>query len=259
MPSFDELWPTGPRFKQSENSFKLSTDSVLLADFVNMRRAGNCLDLGSGCGVLCILLAFKNLQSQILGIELQKDYADLSLENLRENALDGRVSVINADLRSHRSLFPAESFDLVVSNPPYFPLGSGYMAPSPHRAAARGEENCSLSELVSCAKWALRYGGSFALVHRPERLSEIFCAMSSSGIEPKRLRLVSYSAHKAPALALIEGKRGGKAGLKIEAPLIMTDEHGGESDEVQKIYRRGKYRPNTHNNQDSGRTGGWKI
>ena len=256
MPLFDELWPCGPRFKQSENSFKLSTDSVLLADFVNMRRTERCLDLGSGCGVLCVLLAFKNLQSQIMGIELQKDYADLSLENLRANSLDDRISVINADLRSHKNLFPAESFDLVVSNPPYFPQGSGYMAPAPHRAAARGEENCSLNDLISCAKWALRYGGSLALVHRPERLSEIFCAMSSSGIEPKRLRLVSYSAKKAPALALIEGKRGGKPGLKIEAPLIMTDENGEESDEVQRIYRRGKYSPNIQNNQDKGRTGG---
>lgn len=244
MNTFDELWSGGPRFMQTEESFKLSTDSVLLADFANVRRAQSCLDLGSGAGVICVLLAAKNLNAQITGIELQPDFADLSRLNISENGMAGRVNIITADLREFKNLVKADSFDLVVSNPPYFVENSGYSAPSGHRAQAREEKNCTLSDICAAAKWALRWGGTFALVHRPERLSEIFVAMTEVGIEPKRLRMVSYSAEKAPSLVLVEGKRGGKKGLKIGEPLILTDGNGYESLEVQRIYKRGAFAPN---------------
>ena len=244
MNAFDELWRGGPRFMQTEESFKLSTDSVLLADFANVRRVQSCLDLGSGAGVLCVLLAAKNLNAQITGIEIQPNFADLSRLNIVENGMEGRVQIITADLREHKSLLKAESFDLIVSNPPYFVENSGYSAPANHRASAREEKSCTLMDICAAAKWALRWGGTFALVHRPERLSEIFVAMTEAGIEPKRLRMVSYNAEKPPSLVLIEGKRGGKKGLKIEAPLVLTDGNGNESLEVQKIYKRGAFAPN---------------
>lgn len=246
--TFDELWSGGPRFMQTEESFKLSTDSVLLADFANVRRAQSCLDLGSGAGVLCVLLAAKNLNSQITGIELQPNFADLSRLNIAENGMEDRLKIITADLREYKSLVKAERFDLVVSNPPYFAENSGYSAPIGHRAQAREEKSCTLSDICAAAKWALRWGGTFALVHRPERLSEIFVAMTEAGIEPKRLQMVSYSAEKAPSLVLVEGKRGGKKGLKIEAPLILTDCNGNDSIEVQKIYKRGLFAPNGEGN-----------
>lgn len=244
MKEFDELWRGGPRFMQTEESFKLSTDSVLLADFANIKRAGRCLDLGSGTGVLSVLLAAKNPISEIVGIEIQPAFAEICRENLAANGMEGRAEIINADLCEHRKLISAESFDLVVSNPPYFAEKSGYSAPAGYRAAAREEKNCTLRDICGAAKWALRWGGMFALVHRPERLSEIFCAMTDAGIEPKRLRMVSYSSDKAPNLVLIEGRRGGKKGLKIEAPLFLTDGYGNDSDEVQRIYKRGAYAPN---------------
>lgn len=244
MNSFDELWRGGPRFMQTEESFRLSTDSVLLADFANMKRVNYCLDLGSGAGVLCVLLAAKNPNTELTGIELQPNFADLSRLNIAENGMESRTRIITADLREHRGLLKAESFDLVVSNPPYFAENSGCSAPAEHRASAREEKSCTLLDICSAAKWALRWGGTFALVHRPERLSEIFCALTQAGIEPKRLRMVSYSAEKAPSLVLVEGKRGGKKGLKIEAPLILTDDDGNDSDEVQRIYKRGAYAPN---------------
>ena len=245
MDAFDELWPGGPRFMQTEESFRLSTDSVLLADFANIKRAKSCLDLGSGAGVLCVLLAAKNPDASICGIELQPAFAELSRKNLAENGMESRADIITGDLRDHRSLIKAESFELVVSNPPYFAENSGYSAPKSHRASAREELSCTLSDICAAARWALRWGGSLALVHRPERLSEIFCAMTEAGIEPKRLRMVSHSAGKAPSLVLIEGKRGGKKGLKIEAPLILTSADGSDSDEVKKIYKRGAYAPDT--------------
>jgi len=243
MNAFDELWQGGPRFMQTEESFKLSTDSVLLADFANMKRVGSCLDLGSGAGVLCVLFATKNKAAEITGIELQPGFADLSRLNIAENSMADRVKIITADLREYRSLFRASTFDLVVSNPPYFAENSGYSAPGDYRAQAREEKNCTLPDICTAAKWALRWGGIFALVHRPERLSEIFVAMTEAGIEPKRLRMVSFSAEKAPSLILVEGKRGGKKGLKIEAPLILTDGNGNESVEALRIYKRGAYAP----------------
>ena len=243
MEAFDELWRGGPRFMQTEESFKLSTDSVLLSDFGNIKRAKYCLDLGSGAGVLCVLLAEKNPNAFITGIEIQPDFAELSRRNLSENGMENRADIINADLREYRSLIKAESFDLVVSNPPYFAENSGYSAPALHRASAREEKSCSLKELCAAAKWALRWGGSFALVHRPERLSEVLCELTEAGIEPKRLRMVSHSTLKAPSLVLVEGRRGGGKGLKIEAPLILTNANGSASDEVQRIYKRGAYAP----------------
>lgn len=243
MNAFDELWLGGPRFMQTDESFKLSTDSVLLSDFARMRRSGACLDLGSGTGILCVLLASKYPEASLTGIELQPGFADLSRKNLAENSLENRAKIINADLREIRRLIPADSFDLVVTNPPYFPENSGYRAPLDHRATAREETNCTLQDICAAARWALRWGGTFSLVHRPERLSEIFCAMTEADIEPKILRMVSHSASSVPSLVLIEGKRGAKKGLKIEAPLILTDFDGKDSDEVQRIYKRGAYAP----------------
>jgi tRNA1Val (adenine37-N6)-methyltransferase len=236
MRDYDELWPRGPRFRAG--GFRLCTDSVLLAAFVNTDRVRRCIDLGCGSGILSVLLAEKNADMQIDGVEIQAEAAVLCQENLTENGLDGRCSVTLGDLRQSKSLFPAGGYDLVVSNPPYFPTGSGYEAPDPSRAETRDERNCTLSDLCAAAAWLCRWGGRFALVHRPERLSEVFCAMTAVGMEPKRLRLVQVRAAAAPSLALIEGRRGGRPGLAIEAPLVLCREDGGETDEIKTIYHR---------------------
>lgn len=243
MEDFDELWLGGPRFKRDEGSFRLSTDSVLLGDFAGIKKNSRCLDLGSGAGVLCVLLAEKHVSAKITGIEIQPEFARMSRENVRENSMDGRVEIINADLREHKTLVSSGSFDFVVSNPPYFAQNSGFSAPATHRAAAREEKHCTLADICAAARWALRWGGGFALVHRPERLSEIACAMTEAGIEPKRMRMVQHSANRAPSLILIEGQRGASPGLVIEPPLILTGDTGRDSDEVQRIYRRGAYAP----------------
>lgn len=238
MDSFDELWPGGPRFAAG-GGFRLGTDSVLLAHFINMSRVRRCADLGSGAGVLSVLLALKNPDARIDGVEIQPGSAQAGHENLLINGLEGRCRVITGDLREHRSLLEAGAYDLVVSNPPYFPVGSGKAAPDPGRAAEREERSCTLAELITAAAYLCRWGGSLCLVHRPERLSELFCTMSGAGIEPKRLRLVSAREGSAPSLVLVEGRRGGRPGLTIEPPLVLFAPDGGESDEVKMIYHRG--------------------
>lgn len=221
MYQFEELWENGPRFCGGVG-FKLSTDSGLLSDFAKIKNVQRCLDLGSGSGVLCVILASKNADCSFVGIEINPDAAEISRLNIAENGFDNRAEILTADLKEHRNLIKVASFDLVVSNPPYFAQNSGYSALKSDRAVAREEKECTLTDICTAARWALRWGGVFCMVHRPERLSEIFCAMTEAGIEPKRLKIVAHSADKTPSLVLVEGKRGAKKGLVIESPLILT-------------------------------------
>ena len=238
MSNFDELWPGGPKFLQSDTGFKLSTDSVLLAHFVNTSRVKRCIDLGSGAGILTVLLCEKNPNLQIEGVEIQQDSVTLSKQNLEANGLSNRAVIHHADLREHRRFLEAGVYDLVVSNPPYFAEHSGKSAPVTSRAIARDERTCSLTDLCTAAGYLCRWGGNFAVVHRPERLSELFCAMTCAGIEPKRLQLICYRSNCIPSLVLVEGRRGGKPGLTIEAPLVLTNPDGSQSDKVLQIYHR---------------------
>lgn len=208
----------------------------MLAGFVRVKPSARCADLGSGTGLLSVLLCQRHPELSVTGIEIGERAAELSRENLRINGFEGRAKVLCADLRDHRSLFEAGSFDAVFSNPPYFPAGGGGSAPEGPRRTARSETDCSLSDVCQAAAALLRFGGAFFMVHRPERLSEICVALTGSGLEPKRLRLVCPRAEAAPALALIESRRGGKPGLRIEPSLVLTLPDGSPSPEVRELY-----------------------
>ena len=233
--AFDTLWPGGPRFAQSGDGYPLSTDSVLLAHFAATARAGSIFDLGCGAGVLTVLLQLSHPGAAVGGIELSAAAAELCRRNLAENGMDPG-GILCGDLREHRRLLKAGAWDLVVSNPPYFSAGSGYSAPDPARADAREERTCTLDDVCAAAGYLCRWGGAFALVHRPERLAEVFAALTAHGLEPKRLRPVQHRAGAAPSLVLVEARRGGKPGLAYEAPLLLTGDDGGDSEEVREIY-----------------------
>ncbi len=237
MTGFDELWPGGPRFLQQEDSFRLSTDSVLLHSFAAPIRAKKILDIGCGAGVLTVLLSHSRPEANVAGIDIQHDSALLSRCNLQANGFEPEA-ILEGDIRNFRELYQAGFFDLVISNPPYFPVDSGYNAPLDSRAIARDERCLTLDQLCAAAKYLCRWGGAFALVHRPERLSEIFCTLTKHGLEPKRLRMVQYKAGHAPNLVLIEARRGGKPGLNIEKPLILCTSDGSDTQEVRDIYHR---------------------
>ena len=237
MPDFTELWPGGPAFAQAENQ-RLSTDSVLLADFVPLRPGRRGIDLGCASGAVALLLLARERTLDMTGLELEENAAALARANLEQNGLSGRARIVTGDIRAHRELFRAGSFDLAVSNPPYFPVGSGARSPDPARAAARSETDCSLEELCRAAAWLLQTGGSFCVVHRPERLSELLSAMTAHALEPKRLRLVAKRFDSAPSLVLVEGRRGARPGLRIEPPLLLTEPDGAESTELRRIYHR---------------------
>ena len=238
MNNIDELWPGGPRYIQRPGVFKLGSDSVLLAAFAKLGRVKTVCDLGTGGGVLPILLQAYKPGMEITGIEIDAAAVELSRENIALNGMEDKINVIHGDMREYKTHLEAGKFDLVVSNPPYFAAGSGYESDT--LPTARGEAECSLEDVCRAAAYAVRWGGNFAIVHRPERLSELFCTLTACGLEPKRLRMTHYKTGTAPNLVLIEARRGGKPGLVIEPPLIMTDEAGGESEEIRRIYRRGE-------------------
>lgn len=237
MNNFVELWSGGPRFAQSEH-FKLGTDSVLLADFVNTGKFKRGIDLGTGSGILPLLLLTKSEKLRMTGLEINEDACRCAQANLSENGLCGRGDIVCGDIRVCREMFKSGEFDLVVANPPYFAEGSGAVSPNSERAAARDERNCSLDDICRAAAYLCRTGGAFCLVHRAERLSEVFCKLSEYCLEPKRLRTVSHSAQNEPSLVLIEARRGGKTGLKIMPPLFLRNSDGSETDEVLRIYHR---------------------
>ena len=236
--TYDELWPSGPKFIQAEGAFKLCTDSVLLSAFAGGGRPLKICDIGFGAGVIGIILAYMHPLSHITGVEINEGAYNIAMKNISLNGLHERSEVILGDIRDHRSFLKAGEFDLVVSNPPYFPLGSGRAAKKESMVAARDDRTCTISQLCAAASYITKWGGRFALVHRPERLSDVMCAMASSGIEPKILRFVQHKAGSAPNLFLLEGKRGGKSGLTVMPPLIMTNDDGTYTDELLRIYHR---------------------
>ena len=218
-----ELWKNGPSFE--DGSFKVSTDSVLLASFASPK-GKNGIDIGCGSGIISLIMLCTNETLHMTGIDVNEDAAETASSNIQRNGLSARYKVICGDIREHRKLFNTGSFDIAVCNPPYYPENSGKLSSNTVKALARGETLCTLEDICKAAAYLLPTGGSFYLVHKPERLSEIFCTMTKYSIEPKRLREVQYRIGRAPNLVLIEGRRGGRKGISVEAPLILTNEDG---------------------------------
>ena len=222
---------------KSTDALFVSTDSVLLADFAAPFAKGRGLDMGCGSGLLSIILAYDLPELYMDGVEIEARAAELARSNVQKNGLSDRIRKICADLRTLRETDVGGKYDFIVSNPPYFPPGSGTVSEDPQKAAAKSESLCTLRELAESAARLLGTGGRLFMVHKPERLSEIFRMMSESSLEPKRLRLVEARPGAAPSLALMELRRGGRPGLVIEPALRLKDENGAESAEYRKIYR----------------------
>ena len=211
------------------DGFPLSTDSMVLADFVKLPKNAKILDLGSGCGTLGMLLCARDGNCSVCGIELDSQAHATALENIDRNALTARLFSICADLRT----MPCQpgSFDVCVSNPPYFSGGARHS----RNPVARQEDTCTPKELFAAASRALRWGGDFFLVHKPERLAELFFEGSSAGLEPKRLRLVRHRPDSPISLILLSCRRGGKPGLQIEE-LTLHHSDGTPTDDYRRIY-----------------------
>ena len=240
MERFDRLWPGGPGYYYDDALFPPGTDSFLLSGFPRLKPGLRVCDLGSGTGLLGFLLLARQRELRVTGVELQPAAVRLADKTAAENGLTDRLRTVTADLRDHRHLFPAGSFDLVVANPPYYPPGSGRLPADAARRTARSEESCTLEDLCAAAAFLLRWDGACCLVHKPERLTDLLLALRTAGLEPKRLRLICKQPGTAPSLVLAEGRRGGKPGLTVLPPLILQTPDGAPTPEVDALYFRTK-------------------
>ncbi len=217
----DQLWPGGPLYRRFEGVFPLSSDTAWLGDFVRLGRVETVCDLGCGGGALSLQLLGRKPGLRVSAVDLLPAAAEAARYNAALNGFD--MDVRCGDLRDWRAFFRPGSFDLVVSNPPYWERSGGVAGGS--RGLAR-QESCDPEELCLAAAGLTRQRGRFCLVYPPERLGELICAMTAAGLEPKRLRLVHKDAAAAPCAALLEGVRGGGKGLSVLPPLFTEGEKG---------------------------------
>ena len=239
MEHWEALCPGGYRFVYDDALFRPGTDTFLLSSLPRLKAGLRICDLGCGTGLLGLLLMQRQRGGMtVTGVDIQPAAVELARKCAVENDLADRLQFVEADLKDIRRHFPTGSFDLVVCNPPYYPPNSGYMAEDDAIRTARSEVSCTLEDICRAAAYLLRWGGSFCLVHKPERLTDVLDAMRRHGCEPKRLRLVCARPEQAPSLLLIESRRGGKPGLSIEAPLILQISDGSPTAELNAIYFR---------------------
>ena len=210
MEKTEQLGPYTLSWK--DGVFPLGGDALALGAFSTVKPGWRVCDLGTGSGVLLLLLARRAENLSLTGIDIDPLSARIARENLAANGLPGKI--LTGDLR--RAPLPAGGFDLVISNPPYFPVGSGKSA-----GPARSEEFCSLEELCAAARRLVKNGGRFSLCHRPERLTDVLCALRAHNLEPKRLKLSAHGPDRPPSLLLVEAVKQGQPGVSIEAAVNM--------------------------------------
>lgn len=232
----DDLQRNGYRILQKKGGFCFGMDAVLLSGFAWVAEGERALDLGTGTGIIPILLEAKTAGYHFTGLEIQEEMADMADRSVRMNHLEERVSIIKGDIREASRLFGKASFDVVTSNPPYMSDSHGLKNPGEAKAIARHEVLCTLKDVVREAALVLKPGGRFYMVHRPHRLAEIISVLREHKLEPKRMKLVHPFADKEANMVLIESFRGGRPMMKVEAPVIVYREPGVYTDEIYDIY-----------------------
>ncbi len=221
---------------QNPNRFCFGMDAVLLSGYVSVGPRENVMDLGTGNGILPILLSGKTEGRHFTGIEIQEESADMARRSVELNGLEDRIEIVTGDFREAPEHFGKGTFDVVVTNPPYMGKENGLQNPKDEKAIAKHEIFCELSDVLRTAAALLKVGGRFYMVHRPFRLPEIMTGMVKEGMEPKRLRLVYPFVDKEPNMVLIEGRRGGKPFLTVEKPLILYREPDVYTDEIRECF-----------------------
>ena len=232
----DDLQRGGLRILQRPDGFRFGTDAVLLADFAQAKKGEHIADMGTGTGVLPLLIAARAPQTTFDAFEIQPEMVDMARRSVRLNALEDRIRVHEADCREAASRIGHGNCRLVVTNPPYTARGAGLVSPERARAVARSDSACTLGEWIAACGRVLQNGGRLCCVFPAPRLLELWDAMRAAGIEPKRVRFVVAHADSAPKLVLAEGLRGGRPGLHVLPMLITHDAQGGFTQEMRRIY-----------------------
>lgn len=232
----DDLQRNGYQIIQKKDGFCFGMDAVLLSGFAAVKPGEKAIDLGTGTGIIPILLEAKYEGEHYTGLEIQDEVAEMAARSVALNHLEEKVSIVKGDIKEASRLFGAASFDVVTSNPPYMNDAHGLKNPDLPKAIARHEVLCTLDDVAREAAKLLRPGGRFYMVHRPHRLIEIITALTKYKLEPKRMKMVHPFVDKEANMVLIEAVRGGKSMIKVEAPIVVYREPGVYTQEIYDIY-----------------------
>lgn len=232
----DDLQRNGYRIIQNPEKFCFGMDAVLLSGFVKTKKGDCLLDMGTGTGIIPILLSAKTECAHLTGLEIQEESADMAGRSVAINGLEDKITIVTGDIKEADQLFPSASFDCITCNPPYMIGQHGLTNPDEPKAIARHEICCTLEDVVRSAAKLLKPGGHFFLVHRPFRLAEIITTLTQYKLEPKRMQLVYPYVDKEPNMVLLEAVRGGKSRMTVEKPLIVYQSPGVYMPEIYDIY-----------------------
>lgn len=232
----DDLQCKGYQLIQNPDVFCFGMDAVLLADFAKGRAKDRVIDLGTGSGVIPILMEGRNKGKHFVGLEIQEYSANLAARSVRYNKLEDKIQIVNGDIKNIKELFEQGSFDIVTSNPPYIDSNHGLENDMDAKNIARHEILVTLEDVIKAASYLLGHGGSFCMVHKPFRLAEIIRLLSKYKLEPKRICMVQPYVDKEPNMVLIEAAKGGKPMVKIDPALIVYNKDGSYTEELLKRY-----------------------
>lgn len=232
----DDLHRAGLQIIQDPKRFCFGVDAVLLTGIVKLKENERLLDLGTGTGIIPILLTAKTDGRSFAGLEIQPESVEMARRSVALNGLEGIVTIDEGDIKNATNLYKRSSFDVITANPPYMNHGGGLLNAYAPRAIARHELLCTLEDVIAAAAKLLKTNGRFYMIHRPHRLTDILVLLRQYAIEPKFLRLIHSHADKEPAMVLIEAVRNGRAMLKVAPPLFIYNPDGSYTDEVKEIY-----------------------
>lgn len=232
----DDLQIKGYQIIQNPGKFCFGIDAVLLSSFAKVKRGENVLDLGTGTGILPILLEAKSEGKHFKGLEIQEESADMARRSVEYNHLQEKIEIVTGDIKEAATIFGTVSFDVITTNPPYMIGQHGLPNPESAKAIARHEVLCRLTDILRESAKILKPKGRFYMVHRPFRLAEILTEMQKYGLEPKRMRLVYPYVDKEPNMVLVEGMKGANPRMTVEPPLIVYEKDGSYTEELLKMY-----------------------
>ena len=222
---------------QPADGFRFGVDAVLLSEFTRIKPGENVLDMGTGTGIIPILLAAKTKGRHFTGLEIQEFSAAVARESVLLNKLEERIDIVNGDIKEASKLFGNERFNVIVSNPPYMMADHGLRNDADEKYIARHEALCTFDDIAREASRVLISKGRFYLIHRPFRLAELFMTLKKYKLEPKRMRLVHSYVDKEPQMVMIEASKGGNSSIRIEKPLIIYEKGGEYTEELKEIYK----------------------
>ncbi|SET23513.1 tRNA1Val (adenine37-N6)-methyltransferase [Natronincola peptidivorans] len=233
----DDLQINGLQIIQNPQGFCFGIDAVLLSNFITLKKNAKVVDLGTGTGIIPILLAGKSTTSHITALEIQPEVADMAKRSVLLNQLENRIKIIQMDLKRAVDVLPINSFDVVTSNPPYM-HPKGLLNPEAGKSISRHEVKCTLEDVIAAASRLLKHLGKFYMVHRPQRLADIMYYCRKYKLEPKELQFIHPTYKKKPNLLLLECRKAAMPELKIKDPLYVYKETGKYTEEIYQIYGR---------------------